>query len=324
MKKVFLSAFFVFVSAAFVVAQKGDLMVRSGDKGLYLDHKVAKGESFFAIGRLYNVSAKYLATFNKLDVSKGLQIDQKLKIPLTATNLTQKRNSGTPVYYKTGDDEKLATISKKNNNIGFTFLREWNGDLEDVVKKNQKLIIGFLKSKEMPSVTIASKAPKQVQEKTGDDNVPVPTEKEIKEEKKELKKEAEAEEKAEKEAKKNPPPPVIETRKPSVDGQGYFKNDFEQQVRAIPVSKEETVTSGIFKTISGWENGKYYLLIDNVGPGTIVKIINPSNSKAIYAKVLGGMAGIRQNEGYGIRISNAGASALDIQEQDKFIVKVNY
>jgi hypothetical protein len=64
--------------------------------------------------------------------------------------------------------------------------------------------------------------------------------------------------------------------------------------------------------------------MDGVQPGTIIKIINPENNKAVFAKVLGEMAGIRQNEGYNIRISNAAAAALQIQEQDKFIVKVNY
>ncbi len=95
-------------------------------------------------------------------------------------------------------------------------------------------------------------------------------------------------------------------------------------MKASPLSKNETVTSGIFKTASGWQDAKYYLLIDKVSPGTIVKVINPTNNKAVYAKVLGEMSGIRQNEGLNIRISNAAASVLDIAEQDKFIVKVNY
>jgi LysM repeat protein len=324
MKKVILFLSVVLALPVFSAAQRNDLIVKNGDKGLYLDHKVAKGESFYAIGRLYNVSARLLASYNKLDINKGLQIDQKIKIPLTDTNFTQQGNSGTPVYYKVSDDEKLTSISKKYNNIGLTFLQEWNGELGSTIKKGQKLIVGFLQSKEMPSVTIASKAPKLIKQQEGDDNVPVPTEKEIKEEKKEAEAEKKAEKKAEEEAEKNPPPPVIETRKPAIEGDGYFKKDFELQSKAIPLSKEETVTSGIFKTTSGWEDGKYYLLIDNVQPATIVKIINPSNNKAIFAKVLGGMAGIRQNEGYGIRISHAGASALEVVNQDKFIVKVNY
>jgi len=66
------------------------------------------------------------------------------------------------------------------------------------------------------------------------------------------------------------------------------------------------------------------LLIDGITPGTIVKVINPDNNKTIYAKVLGEMQGIRQNQGFDIRLSNAAASALQVSDEEKFIVKVNY
>ena len=106
--------------------------------------------------------------------------------------------------------------------------------------------------------------------------------------------------------------------------QGFFKSDFEEQVKITALSKNETVTAGIFKSPSGWEDLKYYLLIDNVPPGTIIRVINPINNKMVYAKVLGEMSGISTNEGLNIRISNSAANALEITEQDKFIVKVNY
>jgi hypothetical protein len=106
--------------------------------------------------------------------------------------------------------------------------------------------------------------------------------------------------------------------------QGYFKKSFDQQVKAIPLSKSSTVTSGIFKTASGWQDGKFYLLIDGVPTGTIIKIVNPDNNKAVYAKVLGQMNGIRQNQGLDIRMSNAAASNLGIGDTDKFVVKLSY
>ena len=324
MKPFFASLVFIF-AMQFLAAQKTELLVKSSDKGLYLEHKVAPRESFYALGRLYNVSPKFLATYNRLDLSKGLLIDQKLRIPLTDTNFTQEGGNGTPVWYKAGDKEGLMTVSKKNKDVSLVNLRWWNDLSVDEVKKDTKLIIGFLKSKEMPAITIKSK-PKQEESLVKAEEKPVVTEPVItKQEKEEEKKEAEAEIKAEKKEEKRDPPPVVkEERKVAIEGQGYFKKDFEQQIKIIPVSKNETVTSGIFKTTSGWSDAKYYLLIDKVPPGTIVKLINPSNNKSIYAKVLGEMAGIRQNEGYNIRISNAGAAALDITEQDKFIVKVNY
>ncbi|MES1218374.1 MAG: hypothetical protein ABUT20_22905, partial [Bacteroidota bacterium] len=102
------------------------------------------------------------------------------------------------------------------------------------------------------------------------------------------------------------------------------KGSFVQQVKKYPLSKEETVTAGIFKTTSGWSDAKFYALIDGVEPGTIIKVVNPDNNKEVYAKVLGQISGIRQNQGLNLRISNSAAAALEIAEMDKFIVKVNY
>ena len=92
----------------------------------------------------------------------------------------------------------------------------------------------------------------------------------------------------------------------------------------MSANKEETATASIFKTASGWQDTKYYALMDGVEPGTIIRVVNPTNNKAIYAKVLGGMSGIRQNAGLDVRISNAAASVLDITDTEKFVVKVNY
>ena len=319
MKKPVLLFLFLAFAFHFVCAQKADLLVKSSDKGLYLEHKVVPKESFYSVARLYNVSPKSIASFNKLDMTKGLFIDQKIRIPLTDTNFTQDGNSGTPVYYKVKDKEDLAGVSSNNKNVSLSKLKTWNDLPGDNVKEGAKLIVGFLMSKEMPSVTINSKS--KSEEPVVKVEEPVLTKKEKEEEKKE----AEAEIKAEKKEEKKEVPPVLkEEKEPVIQGQGYFKNDFEQQVRTTPVSKDEMVTSGIFRTTSGWADAKFYLLIDKVTPGTIVKVINPDNNKVVYAKVLGEMSGIRQNEGLNIRISNAAASALAITEQDKFIVKVKY
>lgn len=313
MRKVIFFFFVLFAGNYFATAQTKDLFVRSGDNGLYLVHKVAPKESFYAIGRLYNVSAKYLATYNKLDMNKGLQIDQKIRIPLTDTNFKQTGNRGTPVYFKVDDEKNLAKVSAANKNVSIENLMAWNDLSGDNVKKDTKLIIGFLQSKEMPSVTIKSK-PKTEEPVVKTEEKPVIPVANIEEKKSEVKEEI----------KKTEPVIKEEANTATSTGEGYFKNDFYQQIKVVPVSKDETVTSGIFKTTSGWNDGKYYMLMDGVQPGTIIKIINPENNKVVFLKVLGGMAGIRQNEGYNIRISNAAAATLQIQEQDKFIVKVNY
>ncbi|MBK5271515.1 MAG: hypothetical protein JJE22_10940, partial [Bacteroidia bacterium] len=183
-----------------------------------------------------------------------------------------------------------------------------------------KLIVGFIVAGELPVVSISEP------EKVKQENKPVVEKKVPLEEKKDIvieKKPAEQieDKMASPKAKLNT---IIIDQPNGENAVGYFKPFFEQQVKNSPVSKKETVTSGIFKTSSGWKDYKYYLLIDKVQPGTIVKIMNPSNNKSVYAKVLGEMNGIRQNAGYDVRISNAAASALEVNETDKFIVKLNY
>ena len=317
MKKFSFSLLFILFSVLISTAQKAELLVKKSDKGLYLEHKVQAKESYYALGRMYNIDYKVIAAFNSVDYNKGLQIDQKLRIPLTNANFKQEGNKGTPVYYKTGNKESLDKVSQNNNNVLKSNLRWWNDITGDEAKSDTKLIVGFIESPSMKSVTIAGKPiPEQsifhTKEQSGIDET----------EKEEVKKTEPA---VVKEEVKKPEPDVVkEEMNPATINKGYFKNHFQQQIKTSPITKDETVTSGIFKTTSGWQDAKYYLLMDKVSPGTIVKVINPTNNKAVFAKVLGEMSGIRQNSGLDVRISNAAASALEIADDGKFIVKVNY
>lgn len=332
MKKCFILFFLFSVLVFSVQAQRGDIYVRKGAAGLYVEHKVAPKESYFSIGRLYNVHPRHIASYNKADINKGLLIDQRIMIPLTDTNFTQRGNKGTPVYFKTGTDTDLNEISRTMRGVPVANLKAWNSIPAATVKKDTKLVIGFIQSKELPAVTLkpvqqaVNNKPgpeSNVQQKPADPK-PVQTEAPGKEQPKPVTEQPKPV--TETKPVENPvirrlPP---ETEPVSNNDQGYFKPWFIQQLQKTPISKEETVTAGIFKTASGWQDGKYYILIDAVPNGTIVKISNPSNTRVIYAKVLGEMAGIRQNEGYSVRISNAAASMLQISDTEKFILKVTY
>ena len=337
MKKLFVGILssFILVSS---FAQPGDIMVKTGTKGLYLEHKVAPKEGLFPLSRLYNVHPRHIANFNNIDFNKGLAIGQLINIPLTDTNFNQAVNAGVPVYYYASEKETLAGVSNKNNKAGIGFIRSWNNLKTDNVAAGSKLIVGFLITKEMQDRVIV------IQEKAKE-----PEKKEVvvappvEEKKKEIAEVKKPEPEIKKPELKKPEPetvkidiPVVrdepkkiipevikEEKKADAEG-GFFKNNFSQQIKQIPVSKEQTLTSSVFKSLNGWQDAKYYLLINGVEPGTIVKITNPGNNKVVFAKVLYSMEGIRQNQGLDMRISDAAASALSISETDKFIVKVNY
>jgi len=317
------------------------LLIKSSSKGLYVDHKVTPKENFYSMGRTFNVHPKHIALFNGLDMSNGLSLGQTVKIPLSDTNFTQKTDKGIPVYYVTGNGETLYRVSTNNKNVLMENLRKWNHLSSDKLANGTKLVVGYLTTAETQAMAV--NAPSQVTETT---TKPVQQNKDMvktevatkPEQKKEVAKtdqvkndansKPEQKKKEESEPKDQPRKnsDVVQAKeevKIKNTGQGYFKASFDQQVKQQPASKEETVTSGIFKTASGWEDAKYYLLMSGAEAGTIVRITNPVNNKIIYAKLLGDMND-KQSQGLNIRISNAAANALDISETDKFTVKLNY
>ena len=41
------------------------LLIKSSDKGLYVDHKTTPKENFYSMGRTFNVHPKHIALFNQ-------------------------------------------------------------------------------------------------------------------------------------------------------------------------------------------------------------------------------------------------------------------
>jgi len=108
---------------------------------------------------------------------------------------------------------------------------------------------------------------------------------------------------------------------PKAPAQGYFATSFGADVEGRSLQN----LSGLamtFKTASGWTDKKYYILMNDVPPGSIVKITGP-NSKYVFAKVLWNLGDMKENDGLNFRISNAAAAALGISDT-KFNVTVAY
>jgi hypothetical protein len=218
-------------------------------------------------------------------------------------------------------------VSNANNKVLLENLRRWNSLKNDNVNAGNKLIVGFIVSGQTTPMVKQEQEQERVnsQKEIAVESKEPPKSKETKDTTLGKKITATTEENRVASPKTQVNTVVMDNIvNNDALGQGYFKSSFDQQIKISPISKNETVTAGIFKTANGWKDSKYYLLIDGVKPGTILKIINPANNKSVYAKVLGQMSGIRLNQGLDVRICNSAAAALEINETDKFIVKVNY
>lgn len=322
-------------------------MIEGSAPDFYVNHTVAAKENLYSLGRMYNISPKEIAPFNKLDIEKGLNLNQSVKVPLTIANFVQENNTAVdevlvPVYHTVKDKEGLFKISTSFNKVPMEKLRQWNNIKGESVSSGIKLIVGYLKvKKDLSPLSSMAKTvvavPKNVTVKTppvqeipkpvvSNETLPVVKNPE-KEKMPEVKpKETETVKVIDKPVveempvKKDLPPPAEKSAaEPAANriaknfNGGYFKPDFEKQSRRGN-TKNEFGSAAIFKSTSGWEDGKYYCLHNTAAPGTIVKVTNTATGKSIYAKVLDLIPDISQNNGLLIRLSNAAGSELGTGE----------
>ncbi|MCM5528916.1 LysM peptidoglycan-binding domain-containing protein [Parasegetibacter sp. NRK P23] len=309
--------------AASVSAQK-NLVQGSGTGTLYLNHTVAAKEGLYSIGRMYNIAPKDLAAFNGMQATQGLSIGQTIKIPL-ASNFSQDINAASkpgavPVYYTVKEKEGMYRVSLNHNKVTYDALKKWNGLPGETLTVGQPLIIGYITGAGDGMAAANNNAPVKTEPVTTN---PVKEEVVVKtEEKKET---------APPVVKEESKPVVKEETKPVVKtqpvytpkGSSYFQRAYEDEIRSGRTVKTTTLSGAIFKSTSGWQDGKFYILMNSAQPGTLVKITNIGSNKTIYAKVLGEVPDLRQNSGLSFRLSNAAAAELGVKEDSKFNVEIS-
>jgi LysM repeat protein len=306
-------------------------------------HKVGPKETIYSIGRMYNVHPRELAQYNGLSISDGLQIDQVLKIPAKttmaplppATTTTAPSapitpapavpapaapapkadaTQGQPIYHVVQKKETLFQIKRTYAGVSIEDLKRWNNLQSDGLSEGMRLIVGYANGNSStksvaptpapvtpPSAPVTSpKAPVEPKPQSIASTEPVQEPVQVKTDEK-------------------PISTPAADRKTKKSGAGFFKNQFQERDGMF----RETGMAGAFKSTSGWEDGKYYCLHNQAPAGTIMQITATTTGKTIYAKVLDVIPDIQQNKGLMLRLSNAAATELGIEEE-RFEVSVAY
>jgi len=337
------------------------LEVQGNGTAMYLVHTVVAGNNWYSVGRLYNINPKALPTINNTVITKPLIIGQSLKIPLSNINFSQngviaKDEVLVPLYYVVKEKEWMYRISQNHNKVPVATLEKWNNIKNDQVKPGMKLTVGFLKVKTGQSA-LAAQGSKKIVPATPEmiaQNAPVVEEKAVEEQKtadiaqkeesnkqaqdntktaiKEVPKVQAEEQKVKEEPKVQHE--EVKTQHPETETGisapntntntsiatykgGYFKTLYASS------GKDQMGNAGVFKSTSGWKDGKYYALMNNVPVGTIVKVTFSSTNKSVFAKVLGQLPEMRESTGLLVRLSDAAASELGA-DNGKFYVDVKY
>ena len=101
--------------------------------------------------------------------------------------------------------------------------------------------------------------------------------------------------------------------------EGYFASLFSNQKKMASFETLEG-TASVFKSVSGWEDKKFYILTNQLPIGTIVRITT-SDLKSICAKVISSLPDVSNTIQY--RLSDAAAAILGITNKT-FKISVTY
>ena len=253
--------------AGFQAFAQQKLMIKGKGNAMYIEHKVGEKESLSSIGRLYGITASQLARFNGKSPSALLGKNSIIKVPLKIQEI-QTVNTGTPVYHTVGKGDNLFKIAQTYNKVPLTQLKKWNKISVNAVKNGQEIIVGFLKLNMEQAVVTKSVTPEVVAEKSNeaviaiaDKSVSAVNDPVVKTENKPDASKTSADLKKE---------PIAVVAPESAD-EGFFASSYLKHDVTL-VQKSLSGTAATFKTISGWTDRKYYVLINDISPSTIVPI----------------------------------------------------
>lgn len=105
----------------------------------------------------------------------------------------------------------------------------------------------------------------------------------------------------------------------TTDNEGYFASFFSNQKKAASFQTLNG-TAAVFKSMSGWQDNKFYILTNELPVGTIVRITT-SDFKSICAKVINVLPEMGNAIQY--RLNDAAAAILGVTNKT-FQVSVTY
>jgi len=337
MSKWLMLVFFTFLASNILWAQQSKLEIKGTGQAIYIEHVVTPKENFYSVGRMFNINPKELAAYNHLHFASGLNIGEVLKIPLTKINFTQEEVAAAnevliPVYHTVTAGETLYRLGVNYNKVSLSSLKKWNDLNSDALTVGTPMIVGFLKVNKNQSSLAKGQS-------VGNLAVAPQTKEEKAEEKpteiKSKNTETATVSSAVNNENERPKPQATAVSNLNVTinqtatsdnrtdiSTGYFKNLYEKQAAGSSTINKNG-TAGVFKSTSGWQDGKYYCFSNDVAAGAILKITDNATGKSVCAKVLDAIPDISQNDGLVTVVSNAAAQQLGAGE-NKFDCSISF
>jgi hypothetical protein len=235
-----------------------------------------------------------LKVYNKISSVDLTATPSSIRIPLNASNLITEKTS-LPVFHVVDKGDNLYRLNLQYFNPGIPRIKEWNQLKSETLKDGDMVVVGYLSGNDLPANPPSAAALPSMVASTPVAAAPAAVE-------------------------AAPVKQVVAIPQVSA-AEGYYAAQFSA---ALPAQQllEISGSGGLFKSITGWGDKRYYVLMNEVVPGSIVRV-TVDQVKYICARVLGPIPDNKPNKGLLVRLSNAAAAALGVSEM-MFTATVNY
>lgn len=283
------------------------LWVRQKDQKPYLVHKIKNGETLFLLSKRYSVPPAQLSDLNEVTYQEGLATGSKFKIPIDNYNYLRVEHAvkSKPIFYKTGEDDDLRSISRMFN-VSQSTIQRWNNLAGNEIEPEQRLQVGwiaydktqvpFVNDQAPTAAPVAATAPKTIVSN------PVPVRKPVQKPVADMDGTDTFDDKA-----------VTDT----IPAISPYKALFEQQTLEMNIT-EEAGAAVFYPLKTKVAEGVYYAFHNTAIRGSILKIMNPASGKIIFAKVIGTIPNLKEYHNALVGLSSNAAAALGAREKRVF------
>ncbi len=287
-------------AASFSQPQPDSAKFKWIDGKKFMLHKVQVKDTWNIVARQYQLSISDLmkANLGVIDLKPG----QILNIPVAQSqpqenNTTASQQNGdenvkykTAVLYSVHDGETLYSISKKFN-ASIDDLKKWNNLENDIVKKDQKLVVSYISGNHKSSAEAALPPPALYSDNAGH-------------------------------LRQNPEDSkTVEVTEASVESNRIISSAGKAGGKNLSKVTETGICTWIRD--ADVNQNKFYALHRTAPTGTIIKITNKMNSQSVFVKVVGVLPDTGDNENSIIKISETAVRKLGALDAH-FLVELSY
>ena len=287
----------------------------------YLKHKVAKGDSFYAIARKYGVPMDQVVAANP-KVKNGLSIGQVVLVPRSTTVLAAPSEATAPAEklaavtrspranpaagsrpaggrtHVVASGQTLSFIARKYH-VSIGDLRRWNNLKNDNLRLKQRLVVSA-------ATPARPAAPLEAPTAVRDDKPPVA-----------VKDEVAKEDPRKEETRPGETHPEAPHRAPDAADDTTAGTEVAESLRKV-------TESGMAEAIeASGESTKFLALHRTAAVGSLLQVRNPQNGLSVYVRVIGKLPPTGANENVIIRLSRRAVQKLQVVDA-RFRVEVSY